>query len=146
MRQQSSGRFEIALPMTLAITCFTPEGERMWVPGWDPVYATGRASESPGTVFTTVADGVETIWVIIGIDRAAGSAAYARITPGHHAGTVRVRCSETSAGRTAANVVYDMSQLGEDPGGLDHFAEPDFGRMLHEWSELIAETIARQSS
>lgn len=132
--------------MARAMTCFTPEGERMWVPGWEPAYATGQASESPGTVFTTVVDGVETIWVIIGIDRVAGRAAYARITPGHHAGTVRVRCSEAPSGRTVARVDYDMSPLSEDPGVLDHFAQPEFGRMLRGWSVLIAEMIARQSA
>jgi hypothetical protein len=144
MRQQSSGEFSVSLPLADAIACFTPEGERTWVPGWDPSYAASQMSESPGTVFTTAADGIETIWVIITIDREGGRSAYARITPGHHAGTVRVQCSEESPGQTAVVVSYDMTQLGADPSVLESYAEPGFGEMLNEWSQLIADMVARQ--
>ncbi|MGB9357157.1 MAG: SRPBCC family protein [Acidimicrobiia bacterium] len=142
VRQQSSGRFEVALPASAAIDLFTPEGERSWVPGWDPVYATGAAGETAGTVFTTTVDGLATIWTIVQIDRAAGAAIYSRVTPGYHAGIVRVWCVDAAADRTAVKVSYDMSLLGNDPSVLDTYADPAFGAMLAEWSAAIAASMA----
>ncbi len=142
VRQQSSGRFEVALPASAAINLFTPEGERSWVPGWDPTYAAGDASEITGTVFTTTVSGVDTIWTIIQIDRTAGAAVYGRVTPGHHAGIVRVWCVDATAGRSAVKVSYDMSLLGSDPSLLDAYSEPAFGEMLAEWSVAITASMS----
>ena len=141
MRQQSSGRFEVALPASAAIDLFTPEGERAWVPGWDPAYVAGNASETAGTVFTTTVDGLATIWTIVQIDRIAGAAIYSRVTPGYHAGIVRVWCLDAAAGRSAVKVSYDMSLLADDPSLLDAYAEPAFGEMLAEWSAAIAASM-----
>lgn len=141
MRQQSSGRFEVALPASAAIDLFTPEGERSWVPGWDPAYAAGDASETAGTVFTTTVGDQATIWTIVQIDRTAGAAIYSRVTPGYHAGTVRVWCLDAGAGRSAVKVSYDMSLLADDPSLLDAYAEPAFGEMLAEWSAAIAASM-----
>jgi hypothetical protein len=60
MRSRPSGSFELDLRASVAIDLFTPEGERDWVPGWDPAYPDGRASEEPGTVFSTDVAGVPT--------------------------------------------------------------------------------------
>lgn len=141
MRQQSSGRFEIALSASAAIDLFTPEGERSWVPGWDPAYSDEKPSEATGTVFTTAADGVTTFWTIVQIDRTAGAAVYSRVTPGCHAGIVRVWCVDASVGRSAVKVSYDMTLLGDDPAALDAYAEPAFGSMMVEWSAAIAASL-----
>ncbi len=141
MRQQSSGRFEVALPASMAIDLFTPEGERSWVPGWDPAYPAGQASETAATVFTTVADGVTTIWTIVEIDRTAGAAVYSRVTPGHRAGIVRVWCVDAGEGRCIVNVTYDMSALGDDPAELERYEEPAFDAMMLEWSTAVAASL-----
>lgn len=132
----------MALPALAAIDLFTPEGERSWVPGWKPVYPDGVASESAGTVFTTATDGVTTIWTIIEIDRTSGAAAYSRVTPGLHAGIVRVWCVDAGFGRCAAKVAYDMTSLADDPSVLAEYAEPAFDRMMTEWSTAVAASLA----
>jgi len=142
VRQQSSGRFEVALPSSAAIDLFTPEGERSWVPGWDPVYPDGVASESAGTVFTTVADGATTLWTIIEIDRTAGAAMYSRVTPGRHAGIVRVWCVDAGPGRCAVKVSYDMTLLHADPAELAAYEKPAFDGMMIEWSTAVAASLA----
>ena len=138
MRETWTSEFNVALPATAAIGLFTPEGERAWIPGWDPVYATGETSETPATVFTTAAGGIETIWVIIEIDRAGGTAAYARITRGRHAGTVRVRCTNVSPGSSAVGLSYDMSLLPDaDPAVLKEYAPAQFQARAAELAGLI---------
>ena len=138
MRVQSSGHFDVALSAGDAIGLFTPEGERSWVPGWDPVYPGGQPSEDSGTVFLTESGGVDTIWVVIEIDRPGATAAYARTTPGHHAGVVRVACVDTAAGHATVSVAYDLTLLGSDPAELEAHADDNFGSMMHEWSKAVA--------
>jgi hypothetical protein len=117
------GTLHVPLPPGDAIALFTPEGERAWVPHWDPQHASD-------TVFTTHG----TIWVVV--DETADSRRYARVTPGLHAGTVAVRC-EPDGDHTRAHVTYELTPLGPDPG-LDRFAG-GFDAMLAEWERLIAD-------
>ena len=141
MRQKSSGRFEVALPASAAINLFTPEGERSWVPGWDPAYPAGEASETAGTVFTTQVGNASTIWTIIQIDRTARAATYSRVTPGHHAGTVRVWCIDAGERRCAVKVSYDMSLLGDEPAELAAYAQPAFDEMMLDWAAAVAASM-----
>lgn len=138
MKRVASGRFELTLSAADAIDFFTPEGERLWVPGWNPVYPAGEASESSGTVFTTDAGGVDTIWIVQQIDRGGCSSAYSRVTPGHHAGTVKVQCADRADGGCVVTVAYDMSLLpGSDPKGLDAYDDSSFAAMMEEWASEI---------
>jgi len=142
MRRVVSGQFELNLPAEKAIGLFTPEGEKDWVPGWSPTYPAGEPSETPGTVFTTDVAGVDTIWLIQGIDRGGCTALYSRVTPGHHAGTVQVSCDDTSDGGCVVSVTYDMSLLpGSDPGGLDAYDDAPFEEMMNEWSGAVSRNL-----
>ena len=121
---------------------FTPEGERGWVPGWNPVYPGGEPADTAGTVFTTDVGGVNTIWLVEEIDRAACRAAYVRVTPGRHAGTVRVGCSDTPDGTCRVDVTYEMSPLpGANPTVMDTFQDDRFQAMLEEWATEIGRIL-----
>jgi hypothetical protein len=134
MRRTATGRFELPIPASEAIEYFTPEGERRWVPGWNPTYPTGEASESPGTVFTTSHGEIETVWVIERIDRTRNTSAYARITPAHHAGTVRVGCEDQPNRQCIVTVDYDMTALiPSHPEILDAYDDDSFKAMMNEW-------------
>jgi hypothetical protein len=124
------GTLHVPLAPDEAIELFTPEGERSWVPGWDP----GYASES---VFTTEHGGAHTIWVVT--DATDRLRRYARVTPGVRAGTVEVRC-EPDGDHTRAHVTYDLAPLGPE-AGLDEFAA-HYPAMLAEWERLIADACA----
>ena len=142
MRRLVSGQFELSVPARQAIGFFTPEGEKEWVPGWDPAYPGGEPSETPGTVFTTDVGDVHTIWLVQTIDRSGCTAAYSRVTPGHHAGTVRVNCIDSPEGGCVVAVTYDMSLLPEsDPTGLDAYDDASFKAMMSEWAEGVANTL-----
>lgn len=145
MRYSPAGQFELPLPAAEAIWLFTPEGERKWAPGWNPTYPDGEPSEAPGTVFTTAAHDTKTIWVIVKIDRSGGSATYARVTPGHHAGTVRVQCMDIRPGHSTVSVSYDMTLLGNGhTSGFDTYAPAQFTEMLQDWSDRIGSYLQTQ--
>ena len=143
MRRVVSGGFELSASAEAAIDFFTPEGEREWVPGWDPVYPGGEPSESPGTVFITDAHGVDTIWLIQVIDREAGSAVYARATPGQNAGTVRVQCADREEGGCSVTVTYDMTLLpGSDASALDAYDDDSFKAMMDHWAAEVSRQLS----
>ena len=142
MRRIVSGHFELDLPAEKAIGFFTPEGERDWAPGWNPTYPAGEPSETTGTVFITDVGGVETVWLIQTLDNAGCTVAYSRVTPGRHAGTVRVSCDDATSGVCVVSVTYDMSLLpGSDPNGLDPYDDHSFEAMMIHWSEAIGHNL-----
>jgi hypothetical protein len=126
MRSVCSGSLHVALPPARAAALFTPEGERSWVPHWDPAYPGGR----DGPVFTT--DGGATVWL------ALGGLRYARVTPGLQAGIVAVRCEREGAG-TRAHVEYDLTALSP-AADLAGFGAGFAGRM-REWERDIAAAL-----
>jgi hypothetical protein len=125
------GTLHVSRPPEDAIQLFTPEGERAWVPGWDPAYASA-------SVFTTDHGDERTIWLLL--EETRDTRRYARVTPGVKAGTVAVRC-EPDGPYTRAHVTYDLAALGPD-ADLDRFAD-HYPAMLAEWERLIAATSSR---
>jgi hypothetical protein len=145
VKHVSSGQFELPLSAAEAIWLFTPEGERKWVPGWNPTYPAGDPSEAPGTVFMTAAHGTETIWLILELDRSGRSATYGRLTPGHHAGMVRVQCLDTRPGHSTVSVSYDMTLLGDSAtSGFGAYAPAPFADMMQDWSNRIGTYLQTQ--
>jgi hypothetical protein len=133
----------LPMPPAEAMPYFTPEGERDWVPGWDPVpvHAPGGSLSAAGAVFTTAADGEETLWLVLGVDFAAGIAEYVRITPGNRLGTVHVRCHAESDG-TRVEVDYRLTSISEAGAAKLAAVTPEaFARTIAGWKETIESRI-----
>jgi hypothetical protein len=144
-RQTAHGEFVLPTSAANAIVFFTPEGERLWVPGWNPTYPQGEPSETPGTVFTTAHGHTQIVWVIHHIDRAAESAAYSRITAGHHAGTVKVRCTDLETDRCTVTVDYDMTSLTNNAAVLDAYNNESFAAMMEDWATTVTSILGPEN-
>jgi hypothetical protein len=118
----------VALPPERAMHLFTPVGERLWAPHWDPRFPAGEHGDgsAPGTVFLTG----DTHWVVV--DRTPDRVRYARVTPGARAGTVEVVLRPDGEG-TIADVTYDLTALA---------AGEDLDPAIHEWEPEIAAALA----
>ena len=128
------GTFHVAKPAPEAFELFTPSGERRWAPGWDPRFPEPPADETaPGTVFTTLHSGHETVWVVTAREQ-GGFIAYARVTPNERAGTIEVRCVDLGDGTTRVEVTSDLTPL--DGAKLESYAA-----YLSRWERLIAEVV-----
>ena len=139
MHIERHATLHLPMPVARAMSYFTPEGERDWVPGWDPVplHAPGGSLSVAGAVFTTAADGEATLWLTLAVDLAAGVADYVRITPGNRLGTVHVRCAPAGDG-CRVEVDYRLTAISE--AGAEKLAAvtPEaFARTIADWKTKI---------
>ena len=136
---EMSGRVRVAAPVAKALMFFTPEGERRWVPGWQPEYLHPRdGALDIGLAFRTHHHGELTLWLVSRCDRAAGTIEYVRLTPDSRMGTVSIRCVATDAGDTETTVTYRLTALSAaGEATLNAFAG-GFESMLASWEASIA--------
>ena len=137
-----TGSFRVPLEPERAIGLFTAEGERRWVPGWEPRYPEPEARDTdPGTVFLTRGEAGDVVWVVTA---ATGSGVrYARLDPRGIAGTVEVVCGAAGEGATTVEVTYQLTAL--EPAAraeLGRFAA-GYRDYLESWREAIDAAIER---
>lgn len=148
---ERGGLLRLDLPLDRAFALLTPEGERLWVEGWEPEYLHPQArpdTPSAGTVFRTRHGGEETLWLVLAFDAAAGAVDYARLTPGSRVGTVSVRARATGEVSTEAEITYRMTALSPDGNRkLQEMTPEGFLAMLGRWDAAIrAATTGRAAS
>ncbi|WP_116950016.1 SRPBCC family protein [Jiangella endophytica] len=137
-RHHLSGGLHVALPPADAFALFTPRGEVVWAPGWEPRFPVPTDDDAaPGIVFETEARGARTSWIVLHRDPGR-SISYARVTPGSRAGTVRVELRPDGAGGSDVTVTYELTALSEPAEAeLDRFAA-GFADYLRSWETAIA--------
>ena len=140
-----SATLRVAAPPEDAFKFFTPDGERLYVAGWEPEYlhpSDGALVE--GLTFRTNHGGEQTIWLVSKCDAAAGAIDYVRVTPDSRIGIVTVRLvsvgPEGSQPDTAAadvTVGYRLTSLS-DAGDrkLEAFAAT-FQEQIAAWQRAI---------
>jgi Polyketide cyclase / dehydrase and lipid transport len=136
-----TGRLHVGLPPSEAFRLFTPRGEQDWAHGWQPHFPAPAPDDTePGTVFETAAHGQHTIWTVTERERGCRMS-YARVTPGHQAGTVTVRLTAAGDG-SEVEVTYQLTALSDAAGPhLAGFAD-GYDAYLRSWEEDIAALLA----
>lgn len=126
-------------PASAAFELFTPEGERAWAPGWDPVYLHPRDGRTQaGMVFTTCLAGEETVWTMTRHDPAQGIVEYVRTTPGNRTAVVLVQCAPLGDRRTRVTVVYAITALAEAGNGyIGEVSAARFRGFIDGWKLAI---------
>jgi hypothetical protein len=135
-QRQLSGRIRVALPPGEAFRLFTPRGEQDWAHGWHPRFPAPAPDDTvPGTVFETSAHGQHTTWLVT--DCQPGKhISYARVTPGHQAGTVTVTISPIGQ-HSEVEVTYQLTALTGPAGDkLREFAD-GYPAYLQSWQDAI---------
>jgi len=139
MHVNRTGSIRIPAARDRVFPFFTAEGERAWVPGWDPQYLhPSHPSNEAGTVFRTNHGGEETLWLVIRYEPSEGIATYGRFTPGSRLGTVHVECVEESSSETRVTVTYELTAVSEAGAKVLQAMTVDAYRaMLDEWRDSI---------
>jgi hypothetical protein len=134
---ERSGRVGIAAPPADAFRFFTPEGERLWVPDWEPEYLhplDGTLTE--GLVFRTRHGGDVTLWLVARHEPGV-AIEYVRVTPESRMGTVAVQVAAAGWNATEAQITYRMTSLSAAGDRLLQAFAAEFPTMLAEWERRI---------
>lgn len=132
-------KLRLPIPPLRSFGFFTPEGERLWVEGWDPVYYHRPEGDSlEGTVFSTDHDGATTWWTVVGHDPTRNTVRYSRLTPGVRASIVDVECAPFGGG-SEVTVRYRQVGLGEAGNELIRkMGGETFRTMIESWEKRIS--------
>ena len=125
-------------PINRVFRLFTPLEEKKWERDWDPKFLypeNGQMRED--AVFTTVADGQTTIWMVKLYTTYKHHIAYHRITPGIVAGSVDIKCRPYGE-QTSATIIYSFTTLSEDGVAFLQKWNQDFYRdYIEGWRKKI---------
>jgi MOSC domain-containing protein YiiM len=134
-----SGTLRVAAPPDKAFPFFTPDGERLYVPGFDPQYLHPLTGEQGvGAIFTTDHNDEDTLWMVLRFSASERRADYARVTPGSRWGTVAVALEPVGGSSTQVTITYEMtstSEAGDEK--LTAFTEDAFAATLAEWEAQV---------
>lgn len=133
-----SGEFSLACSAEEAFPMFSPEGERTWVPGWNPqpVFP-GTIDFSRDTVFRQGDGDEETIWTIVDVDVESHRAEYVRVAPASHAAHIIVKVHPLDSENCRVTVAYTVTAFGKESTLLEAFSENAYAEKMRNWRRQI---------
>lgn len=143
-----SGTIQLDGPLPEVFELFSPEGERLWVPGWNPelLHPPGE-TWAQGLIFRTQEEKGPAIWVVTQLDRAAHDVEYHRVERDRYVARVAVSCAPLGDRRTVATVAYEFVGLTE--GGNAEIAamtDADYAAKMSRWAGWIDGHLSRRST
>jgi hypothetical protein len=143
-----SGGFAVAGPVEQVFELFSPLGEKLWVPEWNPeLLHPPDTSWARGLIFRTQEEKGEAVWVVTALEREAHEVEYHRVESGRYVARVRVACRAAADGQTQVATTYVF--VGLSPEG-----NAEIGLMTNElyvekmkrWERWISESLARNGA
>jgi hypothetical protein len=140
------GGFRVAAPADSVFALFSPLGERLWVPGWNPelLHPPGAEWEA-GLIFRTREEGQEAIWLITHLDRTQRLVAYHRAEPGRFVATVEVTCAADGNGLTNVRTRYRF--VGLTAAGnteIEAMTPDEYAAKMQRWSGWLSAHFERR--
>jgi hypothetical protein len=137
-RVEQQGRFELAMSAETAFPLFSAEGERLWVPAWDPtpIFPVENVVRwQRDAVWTIFRDGELLTWWTVEVDRVKLNASYVHFSTGR---AVRVNVHVEPLGASSCRVHVEYIITATSPEGEHHVREACNieGRMV-QWKSLI---------
>jgi hypothetical protein len=137
---------QLSAPPDQVFPLFSPLGEKLWIPEWDPVmiYPPSGSPETNAVFTTPQHDGLAAIWVTVQFDPTKFHVTYVRVAPRSHVATIVVDCGNTSGGMTAATITYTFTGLTEHGNGyIDTFSEEYYRTWIRQWESSINQYLQR---
>ena len=133
--------FEMAVPVAQLFPLFSPEGEKLWVPGWDYQNVMGTTELSEDYVFVTKAhdhSSETAVWIVKKYEPDNYYIQFYRVEAGEKVGIVTVACTELAAAETNVAVTYEyvaLSAVGEK--FIEGFTAEFYRTFIDEWETLL---------
>lgn len=138
------GTLTVDAPVERAFPLFSPSGERLWVPGWDPEVLDPQGADwEEEMLFRTRDEHGEAVWVITRLDRAAHEVTYHRVEPGRYVARVEVRCLPGDSG-TKVETSYRFVGLSDAGNAeIDAMTDADYAAKMERWAGWIRGVAGR---
>ncbi len=123
---------------------FSPEGEKLWVPGWDPEFLyPAEAAWEEGQIFRTREETGEAVWLVTRLDRAQHRAEYHRVEPGRYVARVEVSCRPAPDHGTETSIAYSFIGLSEAGNReIAAMTQEAYEAKMSQWTEWIDRHLA----
>jgi len=124
---------------------FSPVGEKLWVPGWDPELLHPAGTEwAEGLVFRTREERGDAIWIVTRLDRPAHDVEYHRVEPDRYVARIHVHCVAAGQAATDASVEYEFIGLSESGNAeIAAMDEPGYAAKMARWTQWINDHLRR---
>jgi len=141
------GRVKLSASVGQAFQMFSPLGEKLWVPGWDPelLYPPNVAWEE-GLIFRTREETGDAVWIVTRLDASGHRVVYHRVEPGRYVARIDVRCGAVADDFTEATTAYSFVGLSES--GNDEIAamtQDSYDEKMDRWTNWINQYFQHQS-
>ena len=139
------GAFDLNMGADEALPFFTPEGERIWVDGWDPkpVYPPQKdVAFQANAVFRLDGHGEHSIWTILEANSKDRIAEYVYVVEGERVSRVRVQIEPLTGNRCKVHVRYVHTAISEK--GLRFIAtvtEAAYVQKMRDWQQSVSAAI-----
>ncbi len=142
-----SATFEINQPVQTVFPLFTPEGEKLWAPGWDYDNVMGTNPLDEDYLFVTRSHdhaANEAIWIVKKYIPEEHRVQYYKVEPGEKVGIIEVACAPLSSASTEVQVTYRYVGLSETGNRfVERFTNKDYEAFIEEWKRLIDSYFAK---
>ena len=133
--------FEINQRTEELFALFSPEGERLWVPGWDYENLMDSTGLHDDYVFRTKNHdhaGSEAIWIVKKYEPDIYRVQYYKIEPGEKVGAICVHCHPLEKESTRVEVTYTYIGLSDSGNRfIGSFDRPAYEEFIGEWQTLL---------
>ena len=128
--------FELPFSPSEAMVLFTPKGQEIWVPGWNPRYIDPPRGETrTGMVFSTHDD---TVWWTCILWDPEGEARFLRLSPGVMFARVSMTCTPRGDEASRISISYDWRAIDETgQAQIKTMTQERFSHEIEKWRGLI---------
>ena len=146
---QHTKTFQMDIPIAELFPLFSPEGEKLWLPGWDYENVMGTTELSEDYVFLTKTHSHATrdaIWTVKRYDSDAHLVEFYKIEPDEKVGVVKVTCTELDSLRTSVEVTYKYIALSATGNRfISEFTTTAYDEFIGEWKTLLSGYFAAKN-
>jgi hypothetical protein len=133
--------FEISQSIDTLFPLFSPEGEKLWVPGWDYENIMSTTNLHEDYVFLTKNHdhaSTDAIWLVKKYEPESYRVQFYKVEPEDKIGIITVQCAELNNSRTKVQVTYQYIGLSEKGNEfVAKFSTSEYENFIAEWKSLL---------
>jgi len=136
-----SEEFSLEADIATVFPLFSPEGEKLWAPGWSYTNLLGSTELQPDYVFLTDTHdhkSAQAIWIVSDYDPDKHYVSYYKVEPDQKVGKIVVECFEQSQTSTLVKITYKYIGLSDSGNRfVAGFTKEAYTEFIGVWRSLL---------